>query len=106
MYANHKAFVFGSVFLSDASSQVLVQAARKLGVHFYFGDFQTAAGASAPRIKLFLNRDGEQDFFDFEQCQCVQPQTEIENLRLRFEELFVNLLPFSNKQVTSCRIPP
>jgi hypothetical protein len=77
--------------------KVLRKAAEEIGIHFHFSNVQRAIEPSKPRIKLTFNEKNRT--FDFEIPTGSQQVKEKEDLRKRFEELFGNLLPYSNKQV-------
>ena len=77
--------------------QVLRSANKKLGVRIYLNHFQGASEPVKPCIQLIYK--AETRSFDFQLAASPPLAQENEDLRKIFDELFGNLLPYSNKQV-------
>ena len=77
--------------------QVLRSASKKLGVCIYFNSFQGAYEPGKPCIQLIYAAATRT--FDFRLAPSPPLAEENEDLRKIFDELFGNLLPYSNKQV-------
>ena len=77
--------------------QVLRSASKKLGVCIYMNRFQGASEPGKPCIQLIYAAATRA--FDFRLAASPQLAEENEDLRKMFDELFGNLLPYSNKQV-------
>jgi hypothetical protein len=77
--------------------QVLRSANKKLGVRIYLNHFQGASEPDKPCIQLIYK--AETCSFDFQLAASPPLAQENEDLRKIFDELFGNLLPYSNKQV-------
>jgi hypothetical protein len=77
--------------------QILRSASKKLGVRIYLNHFQGASEPGKPCIQLIYTAATQ--LFDFRLAANPPLPEENEDLRKIFDELFGNLLPYSNKQV-------
>jgi hypothetical protein len=77
--------------------QVLRSASKKLGVRIYLNNFQGASEPGKPCIQL--KYAAATRTFDFRISASPPLAEENEDMRKVFDELFGNLLPYSNKQV-------